>query len=192
MKRSCLAIAVAALCSLPVAARAQGLGILGGLSYGSVPNSNTSGAGSLDANSGFAVGVGAETGGMFGFGINALYAQRGYKSTIIGDSRKLSYVDVPLYFRFSIPNPVATPFALAGPQVALELNCDSNGGNCPSGRTKTTVDGVAAIGVKFPMLAGLSVQGRYIYGLQDLNYGTVSNQNNYRQRSFMLLLGLGF
>ncbi|MGH7654251.1 MAG: outer membrane beta-barrel protein [Gemmatimonadaceae bacterium] len=193
MKRTLIALAAVALCVVPMAAQAQGgLGILGGWSYGQVPNSNTSGHGSLSGNSGFALGIGAESGGPLGFGINALYAQRGFRSNMIGNSQELSYIDVPVYFRVAIQNPVVTPFALIGPQVAFELHCNANGTDCPSGRDKTTFDGIAAIGVKFPMLSGLSIQGRYLYALKDLNYGTVSNQSNYRQRSFMLLLGIGF
>jgi hypothetical protein len=192
MKRSFIAMTFAALCALPVAANAQGLGIIGGWAYGSVPNANSSGPGTYTANSGFAIGVGAETGGVVGLGINALYAQRGFTSSVSGYGEKLDYIDVPLYLRVAIPNPAVVPFAFAGPQLSFELNCDDGSGSCPSGNAKTTYAGVAGVGVKFPMLAGFSVQGRYIYGLQDLNYGTVSNQSNYRQRSFMLLLGIGF
>ena len=192
MKRSLITLAVAALCSVPIAAQAQGLGVLGGWSYGSVPSGSTSGQGSLSANSGFAFGLGAETGGPIGFGVNALYAQRGFTSSLPGYSQKLSYIDVPMYLRVAIPNPVMTPFALIGPQASFELNCNASGTDCPSGRNKTTFDGIAALGLKFPMLSGLSVQGRYIYSLSNLDYGTVNNQSNYHQRSFMLLLGVGF
>ena len=197
MKRSFIALAVAALCAVPMAAQAQqvtegGLGILGGWSYGQVPSGNTSGHGSLSGNSGFALGVGAESGGTVGFGINALYAQRGFRSNLIGNSQQLSYIDLPVYLRVAIQNPVVEPFALIGPQVSFELNCDANGTDCPSGRNKTTFDGIVGFGLRFPMAAGLSVQGRYIYALQNLDYGTVNNQSNYRQRSFMLLLGIGF
>jgi hypothetical protein len=192
MKRSLFVVAIASLCSLPVAANAQGLGVLGGWSYGQVPGTNATGAGAYTANSGFAIGLGAETGGVIGFGINGLYSQRGFKNATPGFSQKLSYIDVPLYLRISIPNPVVVPFALAGPQISFEMNCDAGGTDCPSGRSKTQYSAIAAVGVRFPMLAGLSVQGRYIYALQDLNYGTVNNQSNYRDRSFALLLGLGF
>jgi hypothetical protein len=192
MKRSLLVVAVASLCSLPVAANAQGVGILGGWAYGSAPNTNASGAGTLHSNNGFAVGLSAQTGGMFGFGIDGLYAQRGFTSPNPGYSRQLSYIDVPVYFRVAIPNHVVVPFALIGPQVSIELNCDDNGGNCPSGDAKTTYAGIFAAGLKFPQLARLSVQARYLYGLTNLNYTTVNNQSNYHDRSFMLLLGLGF
>jgi len=190
MKRSILAVAAAALCAMPSTSSAQGLGILVGPSYGTVPNSSSA---SLHANSGFAFGLSAQSGGSLGFGINALYAQRGFTSTDpLVSSQKLSYIDVPVYLRFAIHTPVVVPFALAGPQVSFELNCDANGANCPSGRPKQTFDGIGAIGVRFPMLAGLSIQGRYIYSLTNLNYGVVGNQNSYNQRSFMLLAGIGF
>ena len=193
MKRSLVAIGLGALVALgvaPTAARAQGVGLIGGLSYGSVPNDNGALPGTLKANSGFAAGIYAETGGVIGFGINGLYAQRGFTSSLTGYSQKLSYIDVPVYLRVAIPNPVLTPFAFVGPQASFELKCD--GGNCPSGRTKTTFAGVIGAGVRLPALAGLSLQGRYVYGLTDLDYGTISNSSNYKTRSFMLLAGIGF
>lgn len=192
MKRSLVAFTVAALCSLPMTARAQGFGILGGWSYGSVPSGSTAGHGSLSGYSGIALGVGVESGGPLGFGLNAIYAQRGFRSTLLGNAEQLSYIDVPLYLKLQIENPVVVPFGLIGPQVSFETGCNANGTDCPSGRPKTTYDGVLAIGVKFPTLSGLSIQGRYLYALQNLDYGTINNQSSYRQRSFLLLLGLGF
>jgi hypothetical protein len=191
MKKRLLAVALLAVCAASPA-RAQ-FGLLGGWGYGAVPGTNATGAGAYTANDGFTLGVSLESGGVFGLGINGLYSQRGFSNTSAGFGQKLSYIDVPGYVKLQIVNPVFVPFAFAGPQVSFELNCDAGGGTaCPSGRDKTTVDAVAGVGVKFPMLANLSVQGRYIYALKDLNYGTVNNQSNYRQRSFALLLGIGF
>lgn len=191
MKKRLLAVALLAL-SVTSTARAQGFGVLGGWAYGAVPNTNATGAGAYTANNGFTIGASLESGGVLGFGINGLYSQRGFTNTVAGFSQKLSYIDVPAYLKLQIVNPVVVPFAFAGPQVSFELNCDAGGTSCPSGRDKTTFDAVAGIGVKFPMIANLSVQGRYIYALKDLNYGTVNNQSNYRQRSFALLVGIGF
>lgn len=190
MKKRLLAVALLAVCAASPA-RAQ-FGLLGGWAYGAVPGTNATGAGAYTANNGFTLGASLETGGVLGFGINGLYAQRGFTNTTPGFSQKLSYIDVPAYLKLQIPNPVIVPFAFAGPQVSFELNCDAGGSACPSGRDKTTFDAVAGVGVRFPMIANLSVQGRYIYALKDLNYGTVNNQSNYRQRSFALLLGIGF
>ena len=191
MKKSVIAVALLALCAVSTA-RAQGLGILGGWAYGAVPTTNATGAGAYTANNGFAIGLSAETGRVLGFGINGLYSQRGFTNTVAGFSQKLSYIDVPAYLKLQIVNPIFVPFAFAGPQVSFELNCDAGGTDCPSGHDKTTVSAVAGLGVKFPMIANLSVQGRYIYALKDLNYGTVNNQSNYRDRSFALLVGIGF
>jgi len=192
MKRSLIVIAFASLCSISAAAGAQGIGVIGGLTWGSVPNNNGALPGTLKANTGFAIGLAAESGGVVGFGINGLYAQRGFESSTPGASQKLSYIDVPIYIKLSIPNPAVTPFAFVGPQGSFELNCDAAGGTCPSGRPKTTFAGVIGAGLKFGVLGGLSVQGRYVYGLTNLNLSTVSNAGNYQARSFMLLAGIGF
>jgi Outer membrane protein beta-barrel domain len=196
MKKSMLAVAVLALCAVSTA-RAQGFGILGGVAFGSVPTSSgvlPGNMGTLSANNGFAVGVAAETGGFLGFGINGLYAQRGFTSSNAGFSQKFNYIDVPVYLKISIVNPAITPFAFVGPQASFELKCDAGGGgqDCPSGRPKVTYAGVIGAGLKFGMLAGISVQGRYVYGLTDLNLTTVGNANSYQTRSFMLLAGIGF
>jgi hypothetical protein len=188
MKRSLMVIAVSALCAMPAVASAQ-VGILGGLTWGSTPNNGGVSPGNLKANNGFAVGIGAQSGGPIGFGFNVLYAQRGFTSSASNDSQQLGYIDVPLYLRLAIPNPVITPFAMIGPQISFELNC--TGGNCPSGNTGTTYAGVVGAGLKFHTLGGVSLQGRYVYGLSNLNYNTVNNTSNYKPRSFMLLLGLG-
>ena len=42
------------------------------------------------------------------------------------------------------------------------------------------------------VLSGLSIEGRYVYGLTDLKLSTVSTSTSYQTRSFLVLLGLGF
>jgi hypothetical protein len=192
MKRSFIALAFAVWGGAPTGVHAQGIGIKGGLSYGSVSNSGLL-PGANKQRSGFAIGLGATTGGVLGFGIEGLYAQRGVTSSVVGDSRELNYIDVPVYLRLAIPNPLISPFAYAGPQGSYELNCNGGGGNCPdTGRPKVTYSGVIGGGVRLGALAGLSLEGRYIYGLSNLNLNTVTTSQNYQTRSFLLLLGLGF
>ena len=84
------------------------------------------------------------------------------------------------------------PFAYAGPQVSLELRCDSDGGSCPSGREKVSYAGAIGGGLRLPKLGGLSVEGRYVYGLSDLKLGTIADDESYKTRSFMILFGFGF
>ena len=193
MNRSRLFLAVAVLGIMPLTAGAQGLTIKGGLSYGAIPNNNGALPGKLSAHSGVAFGLGVATGGTIGLGAEALYAQRGFKSSVPGNSQKLQYVDVPVYLRFALPTPAISPFAYVGPQLSYELKCDTDGViDCPSGRDKLTYAGVIGAGLKFAALHGISVEGRYVYGLSDLKMGTVSNTDNYKSRSFMLLAGIGF
>jgi hypothetical protein len=187
-----LGLALAVLGAAPSIARAQGLEIKGGLSYGSVPNNNGILPGNLSPHTGFVVGLGVSSGGVVGLAADLLYAQRGYTSSVVGNSQKLSYLDLPVMLRVALPSPGITPFAVVGPQVSFELNCDSDGGSCPSGRNDFTYAGVIGAGAKFGMLGGLSIEARYVYGLSDLKYSTVSNGNSYQSRSFLFMLGLGF
>jgi hypothetical protein len=162
----------------------------GGLSYGDVSNGGVY-PGNARTRSGAAIGIGLVSGGPLGFGVEALYAQRG----IIGDpgsSRELDYIDVPLYLQFAMRNPAVVPFAYAGPQVSFELKCDAGGGPCPSGRDKVSYAGAIGGGVRFPSFGGISIEGRYLYGLSDLQLGTVSDPESYKTRSFKLLFGIAF
>ena len=187
-------LAIASLLALPAMVHAQdgGFGIKGGLSYGNVSNSGAL-PGNVSQRSGFAVGLSAATGGMLGFGIEGLYAERGVTSAMPGASRKLDYLDVPVYVRLALPLPAITPFAYAGPQGSYELKCTTDLGNCAdAGRPKLTYSGVIGAGVRIAALAGVSVEARYIYGLSDLKLNTVSTASSYQTRSFLLLAGFSF
>jgi hypothetical protein len=183
-----------ALCLAPAVTSAQGggLSIKGGISYGNVSNSGAL-PGSVTQRSGFAIGLSALSGGMLGFGVDALYAQRGVTSNIAADSRELDYLDIPVYLRLAAPVAAVQPFAYAGPQASFELKCGASSGNCPdTGRPKAAFSGVIGAGLRLGALHGLSLEGRYVYGLTDLKLSTVSTTKSYQTRSFLLLAGLGF
>ena len=187
-------MAIAALCLVPVLASAQdgGLSVKGGLSYGNVSNSGVL-PGSVTQRSGFAVGLSAITGGAFGLGVEVLYAERGISSSVTADERHLNYIDIPVYLRLAVPSAALTPFAYVGPQASFELKCGAGSLNCPdTGRPKASFAGVIGAGVRFGALHGLSVEGRYVYGLTDLKLSTVSTSTSYQTRSFLLLAGIGF
>jgi len=192
MKRISAVIGILLLTCATVPAHAQGgFGIKGGLSYGTA-NNNGIDPGATQR-SGVAVGVALVSSSVIGLGIEALYAQRGFTSGIAADSRRLDYVDVPVYLRLSIPSPGISPFAYAGPQGSYELKCGTDSGNCPdSGRPKLTYAGVIGAGARLGILGGISVEGRYVYGLSDLKLSTVQASSSYKTRSLLLLLGLGF
>jgi Outer membrane protein beta-barrel domain len=194
MKRALAVIGFLLMAGTSSTAYAQGggLGIKGGLSYGNISNGGAF-PGAVAQRSGFAIGLSANTGGMIGFGIEGLYAQRGFDNSIAADARHLDYIDVPVYVRVAAPLGTFAPFAYAGPQGSFEINCGTDSGNCPdSGRPKMTYAGVIGAGVAFGMLHGLSIEGRYVYGLTDLKLNTISTTDSYKARSFLLLVGLGF
>lgn len=194
MKRTLAFLAILGLALAPQVARAQGgFGIKGGFSYGNVTNRGFL-PGALKNRTGFAAGIGVSGTGLVGFGIEGLYAQRGVVSNTNGDSWKLNYVDLPVYLRVGIPTPGIAPFAYAGPQFSFEVSCSAGGGaTCPSnGRPKTTYAGILGGGVRLGSQSGFTLEGRYIYGLNDLKLSTVTSSQSYKTRSFLLLAGLTF
>jgi hypothetical protein len=185
-------LTAAALVALSVsqASAQSGLTIKGGLSYSVAANSGLT-PGATDR-SGFALGIGATSASVVGLAVEALYAQRGYNSVLPGESRHVDYIDIPLYLRVAPVATSVTPFAYAGPQVSYELHCGDNGDSCPnSGREKFTYAGIIGGGVKFGALNGMSVEARYVYGLNDLKFSTVSSSESYKTRSLLVLVGFG-
>lgn len=192
MRPHVMVAAVLAFAPLMLGAQDGGFGLKGGLSYGNVSNGGAL-PGSVTQRSGFAVGVSAVSGGPIGFGIEALYAQRGVTSSIAADRWHLDYLDIPVYLRLAMPNSAVTPFAYAGPQASFELKCGAGSFDCPdTGRPTAIFAGVIGAGLRLSAMHGLSIEGRYIYGLTDLKLSTVSSSESYQTRSFLLLAGIAF
>jgi hypothetical protein len=173
---------------------AQGqVAIKGGVSHAHVSNTGAF-PGDLDTRTGFALGLAvASEPSLLGVGVEALYAQRGGGPSGEVDGRKLDYIDVPAYLRVMVPAPGIAPFAYAGPQVSFEVRCRVGNADCAdSDRSTTTFAGVIGAGVQLGAEGRFSVEGRYVYGLQDLHLDTVTETGNYRNRSFMILVGVSF
>jgi hypothetical protein len=190
MKRSmsllvCLLVAAVTATTAP----AQGFTLKGGLSYGNVSNTGVL-PGTLQGRTGFAAGLSVvSTQRLIGVGAEALYAQRGVESSAVGGSRKLDYIDVPLFLRVSIPTSV-TPFAYAGPQASFELRCRTETTVCPdTDRPRQSFAAIIGAGISFGRRPMISVEGRYLYGLTDLNLSTITSSDNYRTRSFLGMIG---
>ncbi len=190
MRRSLIAVTLTALFVAVPPAFGQVLGVVGGAAYGSTPGASSVVPGNLRANSGFAVGLSVEGYDAFGLGMNAMVTQRGYTNNVADGSQRLTYLEVPVYLKLSAPGYNVTPFALAGPQASYEMSCD--GGECPAGRTRMLYSGVLGAGLKFARLRGVSIQGRYAFGFNNLNYSTATRTAMYKPQSFMLLAGVGF
>jgi hypothetical protein len=194
-----IAFALAALVAAPVAAHAQ-FGIKAGVAFGDVSNKGVL-PGDLKGRTGFAGGISLESApSVIGFGVEGLFSQEGLTSDAPDGSFKTSYINVPVYIRVMLPTPAVKPFAYLGPQVAFEVNCSSGNGDCPPPapgepeRKKTLFAAVIGGGIRFggKSSAGFSVEGRYVYGLTDLNPSTVTNSESYKTRTFMILAGIHF
>jgi hypothetical protein len=190
MKRTMsLLICLLVMAVTATTARAQGITLKGGLSYGNVSNTGVL-PGTVQGRTGFAAGLSlVSTQRLIGVGVEALYAQRGVESSTGTSSRKLDYIDVPVFLRVSIPMPV-TPFAYAGPQASFELRCRTETAVCPdTDRPMRSYAAIIGAGVSFGSKPMISIEGRYIYGLTDLNLSTITSADNYRTRSFLGMVG---
>src|SRR5438093_1394793 len=191
--RTLACLIAAALADAGSATAQTGLGLKGGFSYGDVSNRGVL-PGNLTERTGFALGLGVGTGrNMLGFGIEALYAQRG----VVGDSapaeRKLDYVDVPVFVRALFPSPGIAPFVYAGPQLSFELRCRAGSSPCPdTNGPSTSYAAVIGGGARLGARGAFTIEGRYIYGLTDLKLSAITSSDTYKTRSFQILAGWAF
>ncbi len=189
MKRS-LAIITALALVAPAAAYAQGgFGIKGGLTYGSVsqsgaaPNVNLSGYNGWTAGLSFGT---ASDSAPIGLRVEGLYARRGVNGTS-STSDIRDFIDVPVFLEVKLPIPGIQPYAYAGPQFSYELGCSS----CSSNQNWSYAADVG-LGVRLGTTSAITLEGRYMWGLSDFNWSTVSSSSSYRVRQFLILAGIGF
>ncbi len=170
------------------------VGLKAGLSHGSISNTGVL-PGDLGGRTGFAAGLSFGTGyeTPLGIGIELLYAQRGSEEPNNPSSRELDYIDIPAYVRLAIPAESVQPFAYLGPQVSFEVDCSTVDDDCPdTGRPTTTYAGVVGAGVRLGTELGITIEARYIYGLTDLDIETITDEDSYEDRSFVILAGISF
>ena len=197
MRRGTWILALAGL-ALAGSASAQSaeVGLKGGLAFGNISNKGVL-PGSLKTRTGIAGGLYlGYAASVVGFGVEGLYAQRGLSSdeSLSTAQTKLDYIDVPAYLKVNIPIPGVRPFAYAGPQISFEVRCKTaGGGECPDPSTRKSTDYAAIIGAGLKLGRGtaITIEGRYVYGLQDLKLSTITSGESYRHRTFMILLGIG-
>lgn len=188
--KRCLWLAAVLALAGVTEAQAQ-VSLKGGVSHARISNQGLL-PGDLDDRTGFAAGVGIATPpAPFGLGVEALYAQRGARSANNVSSRELDYIDIPIYVRVMAPAPGFAPFVYAGPQISFEVRCDGGIEDCPdTGRSTATYGAVLGVGVQ--LLEAFSLEGRYMWGLRDLELETVSEEESYRNRTLMILAGVTF
>lgn len=147
----------------------------------------------------------------FGFAGLALQAEvlaltKGAKTSItdpfVGEaSLKLNYIEIPVTAMFSLGS---GPYLFAGPSVAFEISCDVEfetdeadvESDCDDGdeefqRKKTDISLHGGAGFQFPVGPGsLLLEGRYIYGLTNLNDSDVAGDDSEsKHRTWAVMAG---
>ena len=131
----------------------------------------TSGTSHFDTRTGFAAGIGLDLGfGIFRLSPELLYVQKGVNGDGSPSSTavKLDYAEIPVLLKVSLPIPSVQPFVYAGPSIALRLSCKTDEVDCSSDTIKDRDYG-AVLGAGIKLGGKLSVEGRYNWGLSDLN-----------------------
>lgn len=207
MKRIYAVIAALMLAMAPAVASAQvygdttyverqdrgwGIALKGGVTWNNVDNSGVF-PGDLDQFTGWTVGLAiGTTGEPVSVGLEALWARRGLTVGNDADSRTFDYIDVPALLRLAIPAGAIAPYLFAGPQLSFEVSCETGIGDCDADRDELSYAAIIGAGIRLGDESRFSIEGRYMYGLSDLDYSTVTSSSSYRQRNFMILGGIGF
>ncbi len=189
MKKSLGVLTVLALAA-PVAAYAQsGVGIKGGLTYSSVSQSGAAPNVNLSGYTGWTAGLSFGTASdstPIGLRVEGLYAHRGVNGTS-NTSDIRDFIDVPAFLELKLPIPGVQPYIYGGPQFSYELGCSS----CSSSQNWSYAADVGA-GIRLGTTSAITLEGRYMWGLTDFNWSTVSSSSSYRVRQFLILAGIGF
>jgi hypothetical protein len=195
MKRSLALLAVLAIA--PTAAFAQGgVGIKAGLTFGNVDNRGVApGSQAFEGTNGFTVGLSlgtASDSAAIGLRLEGLYARRGVNASNNPDSRRIDFADVPLMLEFRLPVQGLAPYLYGGPQISYQLRCATDAGTCPEDNDGLSYAAVVGAGLRLGGSSAITIEGRYMYGLTDFTWTTVSNSESYRTRQFLILAGIGF
>jgi hypothetical protein len=172
--------------------RGWGIALKGGVSWNNVDDSGVF-PGDLDQFTGWTLGLAiGTTGEPVSVGLEALWARRGLTLGTDADSRTFDYIDVPAMLRIAIPAGAIAPYLFAGPQLSWEVSCETGTGSCSGDRDELSYAAIIGAGVRLGDASRFSIEGRYMYGLSDFDYSTVTSSSSYRQRNFMILGGVGF
>ena len=179
--------------------RRPAFGLTGGGSYASYLGSDATNF-SVQYRAGFAGGLTADLplSGILTLHPEVLYTRKGAEFPLASRSRTLSYLDVPVLFRYhtGLSWQTTTAFFEAGPQGSLLLQAEDNDGNDAKGEfQKAGLDFIFGAGLR--LRQGLTVGLRYDVGITNAykqipagqSFGRGDYQPNYRNDVFMLLLG---
>jgi hypothetical protein len=165
------------------------LGIKGGLSFATLTNKLPD----WKSRTGFAVGMALDLrSGMIGLQPEVLYVQKGVALDGTPSSSttapRLGYIDVPVLLKVTIAAPAIQPMFYAGPSVNFRLSCSFNGVDCKDATASTDYGVVLGGGVRLGGNHGLTLEGRYTWGLKDVHDPGAGVKNE--TRTFLVLAGI--
>ena len=183
---TCAFVAIAA----PATAPAQTtIGIKGGLSFATLSNKSPD----WNSRTGFAVGLAIDMrASVIGLQPEVLYVQKGVTfngaPSASSDAPQLSYIEVPLLVKVTLPTGPVQPMFYAGPSVMFRLTCSFAGFDCNDVTKSTDYGAILGGGLRFGGDHGISVEGRYTWGLTDVN-NEPSSGVKHETRTFLVFLG---
>ena len=182
MRRTALSLLAVAALAVPASAQ---LGVKAGVSFATLSNRSPD----FDARTGFAAGISLDLGGgVIGLAPELLYVQKGTTSDGAPSSTavKLSYAEIPVLLKVSLPIPSLQPFAYAGPSVSFRLGCEAGDTECDDDTIKSTDYG-AVLGAGVKLGGRFTLEGRFNWGIADIN--NLSDGVDTKTRTFMVLAG---
>lgn len=166
------------------------VGLKAGVSFATLSNKEPD----WDSRTGFAGGISFEMrAGAIGLQPEILYVQKGVKNNGAPSTtaRKLDYLEVPLLLKLTVPVPALQPFVVAGPSVGFRMTCKVGEIDCDDDAVKSTDWGaVLGAGLRLGGDKGIIVEGRYTWGLKDID--NIGAGVNSKTRTFLLLAGVSF
>ncbi len=193
MNKYVLLLALILLPSLAFAEGKAALGVQGGATFSDFHVKNGSFASQYGSKDGWLLGVYGEIGvWTLTFRPEINYVTKGYTVANMAEVNN-RYVEIPLLLKF---NPFGrfflSPFIVVGPQWSYHLNSDVTLANATiaynNSVVKSDISGVAGLGLEFNVSEriGANVQGRYGFGLRDVDESTTE----VRTRAFYAIVGL--
>lgn len=131
---------------------------------------------------------------VIGIQPEVLYVQKGVEfdgsPSSSSNAPQLSYIEVPVLLKLTIPTPGVHPMIYAGPSVMFRLTCSFAGVDCKSQFSSTDYGAVFGGGIRIGGDHGLTLEGRYTWGLKDINDPGAGVKQ--QTRTFLLLAGVSF
>jgi hypothetical protein len=139
--------------------------------------------------SGFAAGISVplRPSRVFQVQPEALYVEKGWEG---GSEPKLQYIEVPLFLRLNAPTTSFVPYVLGGPSISFRIGCNQLIGDCPPDSRKVDYGMGAGGGIRLGGPFGITAEGRYTWGLRDVDQDQAGLTN--QTRALVLMVGVEF